>query len=160
MRSVYAGWWYEFAIDMSLTKTVDQIVMKVDKRYGNEAIMQWSPSIPLPCRIVAFTWAATGYALCEGYVMFLCMQCEHRQLAFCFRSLGLDNLAETMDRMLSPIRDDGVLGNTEALEARFGGWDNLTEWVGRYEPILFKANDSIDEAIFAYYQVHLSDFRL
>ena len=135
---------------LSDPKLAGKMKSAIESRYGYERLMNWEPDIPIECRIVHFVCASTGYAYCEGYAAYLCMACPHWELPFCFREIGLIDLALLVERMLSPIPKQGVLGNTEALKRHYGGWDNLASWVSPFESKIFEADDRIYCALAGY----------
>jgi hypothetical protein len=128
----------------------DGIAYAAEIRYGYDRLMSWPDDIPLPQRVVHFIWSNTGFAACEGYVEFMMLACHHSALAFSFREVGLDDLADVVDRMLAPVPAAGVLGNGEALEKHFGGWDPFSAWVNQFEGTLFGASDRIHHAVALY----------
>ena len=113
------------------------ICRAIGAAYEHDRVMQLDPLIPVELKIVYFTDTVVGHAECNGYVTFLMMKCEHSFLSLCFRELGLTDLSEVVDQMLAPVAGKGVLGNEEALEKHFSGWEAFAEWVAQFEPELF-----------------------
>lgn len=135
----------------------NSVCKSIDSRYSYERLMRWESDLPIDSRIIYFAWTSIGYASCEGYAAYLCMTCEHWELAFSLREIGLAGLALLVEQMLSPIPRQGILGNTEALERHFGGWDNLASWVSPFESKLFDDNNRIVSAVAKYCRAHKAD---
>ncbi len=135
-----------------------RVTRAVEQHYGHQRIMNWESDVPIGCRIVEFTCSNVGYAECEGYVQLLGLKCQHRELASCFQQLGLPDLALVVDQMLDPIPVERVLGNLEALERHFGGWDEYALWVSPFEDKLFEAHDRIVCAVASYCRAHSSNY--
>ena len=79
----------------------DCISCVVEEKYGYEVLMQWPDSVPEVHRVVHFIWSNTGYAECEGYVMFMILDCHHAALPVAFRLVGLLDLANIVDLCLN-----------------------------------------------------------
>lgn len=136
----------------------DAVAGKIESSFGYDRIMSWDKSVLLEYRVVEFAFSVVGHAECNGYVAFLMMDCCHKALPVCFRELGMPDLAAIVDSMLAPILSEGILGNVDALERHFGGWEGLTEWVSRYESDLFANFSRIVSAISDYCRKHASCF--
>jgi hypothetical protein len=148
------------AISSSLSDfdLADAISCAVEDKYGYTNLMKWPDSIPEPHRVVHFILNNTGFAECNGYVEFLMLDCHHVALPASFRAVGLSDLADIMDLMLDPVLESGALGNREALEAHFCGWDPFSEWVSQFEGALFRAADRVHDAVAAYCRKNQSNF--
>ena len=64
----------------------------------------------------------------------------------------------TMDQMLAPIPESGVLGDEEALVQHFGDWERFADWVAQFETKLFGASKRIEHAAAEYCRAHSASF--
>lgn len=121
----------------------------IEITYGHEHLMNWEPQIPKVCRVIYIVLSSYGFARNEGLARLCNARMGHKELVEALCDVGLLDLGAHLVAVYERVGWQN-LGNTEAIEEKFGSRSAFEANVETEFSCFINAENKVNEAMYKY----------